>query len=420
MSSRFARGCLGLLLLGGCRSTTTSSGPPPDAKRPALRAEADLAAERSERITSGEIVASPTRELEVERRPPPPPARAASRAIPGDIRSGLLLINDNVLTAPQVLYPLRAALREAREKFDAAAFENEAALLIRRQTQDQIGAALVYAEALRELAEPQRKALDKAVTQEIDGRVDRDFGGSKARLTGHLARFQLSDEQYREMVKRALVVQSFTRERFMPQVQVRRAELLDRYRRSLDEYSTAETRELLLIEIPFSSFAPPASSWDTLPAAARAPAKLRAMRLAREAHVALRTRPFEDVARGFSRGPHAEQGGVWGPIGKPLQAPYDAPSERLFQLAPGQVSEPIETDYGWFIVQCGAVTAAHTPTFAEVQERIRTDLANERFADLANSYVLRLAEKATYSSLDAFVESAEQVAAATDWLAIDD
>jgi len=398
-----------------CRRSVDPSAPP-DARRPVLKHEAELAADRSDRIARGEVVANPTPVVEAEReqlerlRRPPPPA-----APPGSIRADLLLIDDAVLTVDEVLYPLRDAIDEARRTRTARGFVEQVERLVRDQVRGEIGRQLIYAKALSGLSDPQKEQLDKSVQHDIEARVTSEFGGSEARLRAHLEEHGLTLEKYREAVKRELVVRTYTREMLLPQVQVRREELLRHYRENLPQYSTPEARELLLIELPFAAFAPQGAAWESLSETARAPAKLEAMRRARAAHGALRARPFDEVAREFSRGRHAEAGGAWGLIAQPLQPPYDEVSRRIFSMQPGAVSEPIETPDGWYIVGCGGIEAGSVRSFEQVQEEIRKELEERRFNRIANEYVLKLAAKATIVSLDAFIRTAVERVAAGDW-----
>jgi hypothetical protein len=391
----------------GCQRLLKPAAPPPDVRRPVLKSESQLAAEREERIRRGEVVptSSPAilsaeRAASSARRPPPlQPTRGA-------IEANILLINDAVLTTPEVLYPLRRQLAELRETRTRAGYLEEMRRLIRRETQQEIGVLLIYSQATAKLDDERKKQLEAAVDKELENLTAREYGGSPTRLKAHLKDFGLTREQWREELKRGMVVEQYTRETLMPQIQVRRDELLAEYQRNRAQYMTPEARELLLIELPFDRFLPAALSWEQASTADRAQAKLKAMRQAREASEALATRPFEDVARQYSLGLHAEAGGSWGLIARPLQPPYDVLSKPIFEYQEGQWGEPVETETGWYIVQCGRIEPARQQSFADVQEAIRGDLMERRFQKLSTDYVLKLAEKATISSLDAFVNLA--------------
>jgi hypothetical protein len=333
-------------------------------------------------------------------------AAAARQPTPGAIEARILLVNDTALTVPEVLFPLRGYLEQLRHSRTQAGFLEDARRAIRRSTQEAIGTLLMYADATAKLDDEQKKQLDAAVDKEMESLTARDYGGSQSRLKAHLKDCGLTQEQWRENLKRDLVVRQYTREKLMPQVQIRRDELLGEYQRNLARYVTPATRELLLIELPFEKFLDEGRSWERATPTERAQAKLKALRRAREAEAALGQRPFEEVAREYSLGLHAEEGGSWGQIGRPLQPPYDPVSKPVFDWTEGQVGEPVETDRGWYVAKCGRIEPARQRAFVDVQEEIRADLMERRFQKLAMDEVLKLAEKATISSLDSFVTAA--------------
>jgi hypothetical protein len=402
---------LGVVGLLACQSLQRSQPPPPpDARRPEIKSEAQLAAEREERISKGEVVPTSSPVILTADRVASPARRPITpmQPTPGAIEANILIVNNTVLTIPEVLYPLRGQFEPLHQSHTHAGFLDEARRIIRRKAQEEIGTLLIYGEATAKLSDDQKKQVDAAVDKDLDTLTAREYEGSQARLKAHLKDFGLTKEQWRENIKRDLVVRQYTREKMMPQVQVRRDELLAEYRRNITRYTTPETRELLLIELPFQKLLPEGRSWDQTSPAERATARLKAMRRGREAYEALADRPFADVAREYSLGLHADAGGSWGQIGRPLQAPYDALSKPIFEYAEGQVSAPVETDSGWYIIKCGRIESAAQRAFVDVQDEIRSDLMERRYEKLSMDYVLRLAEKATISSLDAFVTAAVQ------------
>lgn len=394
--------------------------PPPDARRPELRSEAELAADRQSRINNGEIVQNAAPMTDVEKRRlelhRPKPAPQGPRPKPGDIQSDILLVNDVAIKLDELLFSIHQRLIELKTSKTSSEFRADAAKLLRQRTSQEVGAVLVYYEAIGKLNDPQQKALDDSVDRELERRVNLDHGGSTARLTQFLQQFGITYERYRELVKRDLVVASYTRERFMPQIFVRRAELLEYYKNNVDKFSTPETRELWLIEIPFASCLPAGAVWETATQPQRAAAKLQAMRQARQAREELAKRPFDEVAREYSKGPHGSQGGLFGEIGAPLKKPYEAASKLIFQYSSGQYSEPQEIETGWVIVRLGAVKPAVTPTFEQAQEDIRKTMIEERYNKLANEYVVKLAERSTITAVDSFIATGVMRAEKASWM----
>ena len=404
------------LLLASCRSGgADASPPPPDARRPTLKSEAQLAAERAERLRTGEVVATEAPLIETQPRPTPPPPRPDPiRPRESSIRSDILMVNDSTLSVAELLYPLRDWIEQTRSTHTAQGLADQLRRQIRDHVRNEIGSLLVYERAIAKLSEEKRALLDHTVDRQIDKRVSREFGDSVARFESHLQRYGLTMDQARAMLRRQMMVGSYTHEILSPQIRIRRDELLAYYRNHAKRYSTEATRELLLIALPFGEFLPAGVTWQAASDSARAQARLQAGRQARTAYESLAERDFREVAREYSRGVHATEGGSWGQIGQPLRPPYEEASRRIFAFGEGQYTEPIETETGWYIAQCGQIIPATKTAFADVQEAIRAELENERVLKLAADYVYRLAEHATISDLQSFIDSAvERVLA--DW-----
>jgi hypothetical protein len=282
--------------------------------------------------------------------------------------------------------------------------------MVRPQLQQDVGIVLLFDKAVARLSEDQKQTLDKAVEREFGDLLASEFGGSRARCEADLAARGLTTEQFKTRLKRQLVARQFAREELLPRVRIARAELREEFDRNAAAYSSPGTRELWMIEAPFAAFLDDGQSWDTARESQQAQARLRAVRHIRAAHAALGTRPFEEVAREFSRGINAASGGDWGPIGEPLQLPLEAATRLIFDYQTGQYSAPIETPTGWVIVRCGKITPAVTASFADTQERVRNELTERRFNALLLEYITDLSNRATVSSFDSFVAATVQKA----------
>lgn len=407
---------VGLGLLGACSHSDPEIAPAPDARRPSLKSEAELAADRQARILSGAVTPgdTPTVAPEAGKAQSRPAAKPA--AAEGGIRGDVLMVNQTTITVDEVLYALRSRLTEIRTKAPKTGAKELVEKLVRSQAQQDIGTALVYEEAMAKVEESQRKALERAVNKEIDLLAAREFEASSAKLSNHLERHGLTLEQFRGRLERIMVTRSYSQEMLLPRVTVRREDLFEAYRTNQEAYSTPATREMLVIEAPFQHFLPDDVSWRTASAQQKARARLSAVRHIREAHGELASgKPFAEVATSRSFGLAKEQGGSLGMIGKPLQAPLEDASKLVFGYNSGQFSEPIEMEDGWMIVGCGEVQIARTIAFEEAQEKIREDILQRRFEKLTTEYVLKLADKASILNLDAFVQTAARRALSPDW-----
>jgi hypothetical protein len=407
------------LALPGCQSGKSDApAPPPDARRAQIKSDAELAAERRERIDRGEIVPAEAPVVEAERKrletmragsAPQPRLEAPANAIQGDI----LLVNKQTVTVDEVLYTLRERIAKARQSKSKSGLRDELERILRSQVQQEVGSLLVYEKATATLETQQLAALDAAVDREVNTRVAREFDGSVAKFTRHLGEFNLTLAQYKERTKKQLVVRGYTREILMPRIAVRRDELMEYYKNNREKYSTPGSRELLVIEAPFDKFLPEGVSWTVATRDEQARARLKAKRHITDAAAALAGRPFSEVAIEYSKGPHREKGGSWGEIGAPLKPPFDQLSTPIFSMSSGQHTEPIELETGWYIAGAGKVTLAREIPFAEAQPTIRDDLREERFNKVANEYVLNLAAKSTVAALDSFLRTAMQRASSS-------
>ncbi len=401
-SFRFVAAAAAVIGLACCGCQRRAA--PAAAPSPVLKSAAELAAQRETQIAAGQIAPGSGAAVEAASPEPAPPPTLP----PGSINPDILVVNDTVLTAAEVLFPISSRIAEMRGSLPARAFAEQVRKLVRDQTQQEVGLVLLYEKGVSRLDANQREALDKIVERELNAQISRDFGGSRARFEAHLAGRDLTLEQFKARLRRQMVAQEFAREELLPQVRVSRSDLMNEYRRSAATYATPETRELWMIEAPFAAFLARGQRWLDVADSVQATARNTAADHIRSAHAALRSRPFADVAREFSKGVHASEGGKWGVIGEPLRPPYDQATRRLFEMQANQYTEPIETDAGWVIVRCGQYTPAVTPTFADVQEQVRAALTEARFNELLAEYIGNLAREASVSSLDSFAMGAMQ------------
>lgn len=327
----------------------------------------------------------------------------------------ILNVNGTELTAAEVLFPIRNQVAAIRANVPESEQRRVLENLIRTQTQQEVGTLLLYQEAAAEWPDAQHEQVDAIIDRRLRRFVAENFGGSQARFEKHLREYGLTLADYRRGAKRSAVAQNYAQEAFLPQVHVRREELVASYEALLAEHQGPALRELLMIEMPFEAFLPEGLSWETASQAEREAAQEAARRAAEAAEEALAEQPFEAVAAEHSRGLLASNGGNWGMIGKPLQPPREVASAAVFELAAGEISPIIETATAYCIVKCGAVDAPTPPTFAEAQDELRRKIRNRQAGALSEAYMTKLAAEATISSIDTFIAAATTAALDPHW-----
>jgi peptidyl-prolyl cis-trans isomerase D len=115
---------------------------------------------------------------------------------------------------------------------------------------------------------------------------------------------------------------------------------------------------------------------------------------------------FAELARKHSQDPgSAEKGGDLGLFGRGMMVP--AFEEAAFKLAPGEVSEPVQSDFGWHVIRVTGVQPASVRPYADVRDEIAQELARQQGAR-------RLAEAAepfsnlVYEQADSLAPAAER------------
>lgn len=123
------------------------------------------------------------------------------------------------------------------------------------------------------------------------------------------------------------------------------------------------------------------------PAAERQAAKDKATKLLEE----LRKQPntFADVARKQSQDPgSAEKGGDLGFMGRgALVKPFE---DAMYALKDGEISNVVETDYGYHIIKLTGIKAAETQPLeavkTELEAELRKQLAAKKYAETADAF----------------------------------
>jgi peptidyl-prolyl cis-trans isomerase D len=127
--------------------------------------------------------------------------------------------------------------------------------------------------------------------------------------------------------------------------------------------------------------------------------KAGARKKAEEVLAQLRANPkdFERLAKEFSKDPgSAANGGDLGQFGRNMMVkPFE---DAAFKLKPGEISDIVESDFGFHIIKVTGVVPAQVKPFAEVRGEIEADLrrqaAQKKFAEAAEIFTNTAYEQA--------------------------
>ena len=98
---------------------------------------------------------------------------------------------------------------------------------------------------------------------------------------------------------------------------------------------------------------------------------------------------FAELAKKHSQDPgSAPAGGDLGFFGRGMMVP--AFEDAAFRMQPGEVSEPVQSEFGWHVIRLTGVQPAKTRPFEEVREELAAELARQqgtrRFAEAAEAF----------------------------------
>ena len=122
-----------------------------------------------------------------------------------------------------------------------------------------------------------------------------------------------------------------------------------------------------------------------LPAGADAAADAAALAKAQDIVAQLKVgKDFAELSKKYSADPGSATRG--GDLGWADKATYVAPfADALFSMQPGQISDPVKTQYGYHIIRLDEIRPAHVRSFdearAQIESEYRRDQAGEIFGD---------------------------------------
>jgi len=90
---------------------------------------------------------------------------------------------------------------------------------------------------------------------------------------------------------------------------------------------------------------------------------------------------FAELAKKYSEGPSKDKGGYLGTFKRDAMVkPF---SDKAFSMKPGEISDPVQTRFGWHLIKVEKVNEATTTPLADAKNEIRKKLADERAKQLA-------------------------------------
>lgn len=288
---------------------------------------------------------------------------------------------------------------ELAKKADSLAAPDEYRIFVAERAAqlitDKIAEMLLYQRASLRQAEEVGKKIDAYVDGEIRKIVTEDHGGLQRRYEKYLESQGSTLEQARTQLRRQFVISGYLETEVRPKVaEPTRSDLLAAYESNREAWRRPARRSMSLIDIRVA---------DLLPSDVDAPAREQ-MQAAREearskikaAQLELRNgASFAEVARRYSHGARAAEGGAWGWVTPDsIRERFQPAVAALEKLGAGQVSDILETPEGFFLVRCDELEPALEPDFQTVQPQLKEFYIRKVYNQMIAEHLSELRAKA--------------------------
>jgi parvulin-like peptidyl-prolyl isomerase len=328
-------------------------------------------------------------------------AGAPRRVQPGSVQ---LKIGTESIRCSDVWNPMRSEVLKRFHDSDAteclAFVEAEAA----KWVTNKVAESLLYQRAALRVGSKLDENLEKVIDAQIRRTITEDFGGVQWRFEQHLAADGRTLDDVRCDLRREVIIARFLESEIKPKiVEPTRAELLALYRGVESNQRRAERRRMSLIDVRAVSQLPPEATEPTR--AQMVQARVAALEKITAARQEITSgADFADVARRYSEGLHASDGGCWGWITRgSVRERFEPALDALFSLEAGRLSDIVETPDGYFLVRCDAIDAETNLDFAAMQPQLKEQHFRSEYNRLVASLLAELQDQAhlTIDEVDA-------------------
>jgi peptidyl-prolyl cis-trans isomerase SurA len=220
---------------------------------------------------------------------------------------------------------------------------------------------------------------DAELRQAVDDIKTRNRFASDEELAAALAAERLTLDQYRQQLRREILLAKLINREVRSQVVVSDDESRRYYTDHAEAFSLPQRVKLRQIFL-----AAPAAD-----ASARASARVTAQSVLDRLREGA---PFDQLARRYSDGPEAKEGGVLGWFAPGTLMP--ALEEAAFTLPQGRISDLLGSPAGWHILLIEEREGHQLQPFEQVKETIRKQLQEQQLRDRYEEWFLELRGRA--------------------------
>lgn len=298
-----------------------------------------------------------------------------ARAAPGIPVDGYAaVVNGRVILVSDVHIQMQPVVRQMKEAFSGAELEARLEAAYTNALEHLIERELIISDFYAKGA----SIPDNIVESRIEEIIRNRFNGNRAELLKALEADGMTWDEWREDIRNQFII-SVQREREVEsRIHITPSEMREAYEQNIEKYRIPEQVDLRMIVISRGK------TEEEKAVKRKQVEEIRRRLLAGE--------DFGELARAVSEGVKADAGGHHGWIDPATRR--EELRRAIAALAPGEISEIIETEEDFFIIKIdGRKNAGLTP-FEKAGPEIREKLHAEKAQRLYDEWVSRLKEKA--------------------------
>ncbi len=297
----------------------------------------------------------------------------AGAACATEILDGVVaIVNEQIITLSDVREMVRPVEAQLVRDYEGP----ELRMRLREAQLDALKSLIDRALVLDEFQTRGYNIPNRVFEQQLEEVIAQEFKGDRVAFIKTLESQNITLSQYRQRLRDRTIVQAMRNSKAESQVVVSPYQMEQYYKDNIEAFKVGDRIKLRMIFIKRTA---------NLDAGVADPRRA----LADEIHgKRAGGETFDALARQYSDGRGAAEGGEWGWTGRgELRKELDEPA---FSLKPGEFSPVIETAEGWYIVQVDDFQPAHTKPLSEVRDDIERILQREIRARVQDEWLRNL------------------------------
>jgi peptidyl-prolyl cis-trans isomerase C len=272
--------------------------------------------------------------------------------------SVIAVVNGTEITARQLDVTLDAYTQELAMKTGRQVTEQELAQIKPTLMEELINQELMYQAALK-----QKTAINEEEYQARWSQVEKQ-AASDARFSEEIKKTGYSMDEIKQQIRRQFLINQFAREKFLDPVAITEAEIRGFYEAHKKDFIRPE--QVRAQHILIKPAAP-----DDVNSKATALKKIQDIKKKLD-----ETKDFDALAMEYSQCPSSKKGGDLGFFGRgEMTPPFE---EAAFALGVNDISDIVETQFGYHILKVTGKTAETSVSFEEVKADIEATLVREK------------------------------------------